>query len=189
MFHLSNFPFLKKTHDVAIKIAIYMSDESHANRNTYTEKAVEELPPLQHFITESNYAIDIGNKKLAPKIYSAFYYKVKLPKDIIRYIGVLVMQRYDSDVFKFLYEKNPIEYKKYALARMLQIIDEITNMHMFCNDIKPENFVIRRIKSTQNSNEANAANIDTPLLYDVRMIDFGTSSCSKKFAIFSRETL
>ena len=73
---------------------------------------------LINFIKEAQYAAELGDKGISPKVYSAFYYKVKNNRaSRLRgsgtAIGIIVMERFQMSCFDALTQ--PPKYIKNSL--------------------------------------------------------------------------
>ena len=93
---------------------------------------------------------------------------------------VIVMESFnEGSVDKFLlgFSKNVymsadelLDKKINVVERMIEIIDKMfEELHLYCTDIKPQNFVLNIEKNTSGDNEIN-----------LKMIDFGTDFCFDK---------
>ena len=126
-------------YNVALKLSIYSEDMGG------------HYPHYIDFEEESQYGMHAAKHKLGPDIYGAFYFKTIFKKSI-RFIGVTIMQRYDMDLDTFLTitdkKEVPALIKKMIIRRMHEIVEQMTESGLFCHDIKPANFVIRKLNIT-----------------------------------------
>ena len=151
-------------YNVALKLSIY------------SENVEDHYPYYIDFEEESQYGMYAARHKFGPDIYGAFYFKTIFKKSI-RFIGVTIMQRYEMDLDTFLIitdkKEVPILIKKMIIRRMHEIVEQMTESGLFCYDIKPANFVIRKLNINDKKRDPN--NINS---WDIRMIDFGINGCT-----------
>lgn len=117
----------------------------------------DKLKNLNDVLYEVEYSYNMSSQMLGPRIYDAFY--VASDKRIRAYI---LMELFDYSVHS-IYSKNLPKMKYYEIhTKLLDIIySQIFDHHMYCVDIKPANFVVKKVKDD----------------YIVRMIDFGGDWC------------
>jgi serine/threonine protein kinase len=129
------------------------------DKNLKDAKYVNES--IKNFYLEVQYSIKMGEQDIGPSIYDSFY-SIK-NKSLYQYI---IMERFDMSVDKWMISKIYPKGSKYIVTNMLEILkNQIFNKHMYCTDIKPQNYVIK------------IGNDGVP--YKVRMIDFGSDFCGK----------
>ncbi len=77
---------------------------------------------------------------ISPLVYNSFYY---IKNNV--FTGVIIMDLYDKSVEEIYYEKlHPYEYI-FIHNEMLRLMKlQIFNLGIYCTDIKPENFVIKK---------------------------------------------
>lgn len=110
-------------------------------------------------VFEIEYSYTMAEQDIGPMIYDAFF--VVSPKHtfIITYILMEVFDGSVDDVYKL---KLPSTVFFDIHAQMLDILyKQIFKHHMYCSDIKPGNFVVKKVGGK----------------YKVRAIDFGTDWC------------
>jgi len=137
---------------------------------------------LINFIKESQYAAELGDKGISPKIYSAFYYDIKNNRaSRLRRsgtaIGIIVMERFQMSVFDAL-TKTPkyVEgrYIQQMLIGVFNVIDRMLEENIYCNDFKPDNFVVNFLRKDPVGEPTLIDNVD------VALIDFSADFCSRQ---------
>jgi len=158
-------------YNIALKIGIYDSEDDLKNK----------------WVVEKNYAIQAGNAKIGPDIYGSFWFRTIFKEngvDRTKYLGIIIMQRYDQSVYDFLLTTNEkkisTRLKRMVIRNMFLIIQKMAEIQLFCLDIKPANFVIRRVNIVSDEGGGGGAEGTEAHTWDMRMIDFGTNGCGKR---------
>ncbi len=115
-------------------------------------------------ISKEIYYCDIVSKNnIGPILYDAFYIIER--GDLTTY---LIMELFDSSVEKLYYSNISNDILRNIHSQMIRLMKiQIYNLKMYCTDIKPENFVVKKIGYK----------------YKVRSIDYGPDWCTlKKFS-------
>jgi serine/threonine protein kinase len=116
---------------------------------------------LDDLYFEVEYSYNMGQQDIGPKVYYAFFYK-NYNEDIITYI---LMEAFDMSVGDAYKSGSFTENQLIDITeQMLHITHkQVYYNHMFCVDVKPVNFVLKKA--------ANGSIV-------VRMIDFGKDWCT-----------
>lgn len=112
---------------------------------------------VRNIVLEIKYSIYMGQYNVGPTIYEAFYTQNR--ETLTCYI---VMEKFDSSIESIYYL--PVSIKEYDVVHnsMLSLLEkQVFELSMYCTDIKPENYVIKR-----NGKHTK-----------IRSIDYGTDWC------------
>ena len=135
-----------------IKIAVKIM------KNDYEKPELNEI--IDNVLYEVEYSYDMASQELGPTIYDAFYVVDRKRQQLTTYIlmeafDYSVSDSYKKDMSVFIYSDIHIQ--------MIDILhSQIFENHMYCTDVKPGNYVVKKVKSE----------------YKVRAIDFGSDWCS-----------
>ena len=136
---------------------------------------------LIDFIKEAQYAAELGDKGISPKVYSTFYYEVKSPnlppRRVPEYVGIIVMERFQMSVLDALMkppQNMKIRYIQQMLTGMFNVIDRMLQENIYCSDIKPGNFVVNFLRR----DPVGFPNVINSV--DVALIDFSAVFCKRQ---------
>jgi hypothetical protein len=141
-------------------------DDSSKNKITFKDASSiasikNSKDTIERLNDEVSNAYKMAKINIGPKIYDAFC--IIFDDFIVQYI---VMERFEGSVFQLL-KKIRIKSSSNLCSVVSQMIGNIEKQiytgHLCCIDIKPENFVYKKKKSS----------------YTIRMIDFDSVFCQK----------
>lgn len=136
------------------KVAVKKIEE---NTKGMSAKRIKHL--INDTISEVDYNYYVSKYNIAPKVYDSFFILTK--KSLLCYI---VMELYTCSVEKLYYEKIPFEDFINIHNQMINLMKiQIFESRLYCTDIKPENFVVKKLSGNE---------------YKIRAIDYGTDWCS-----------
>ena len=151
-------------------------------KNVAIKMQVIKKGKLKDFIKEAQYAAELGDKGISPKVYSAFYYNIQNNRASRlrgsgKAIGIIVMERFQMSCFDALI--HPPQYIKtryiqQMIIGMFNIIDRMLKENIYCSDIKPGNFVVNFIRR-------DPLGFPTVVnIIDVALIDFSAAFCKRQ---------
>ena len=112
---------------------------------------------IQSFTDEVRLSEFMGSLGIGPKVYNAYFAQIERQK----FFQVIVMEQFDMDLHDFYVSENNHAKLNSVTDQMLKIVDLMSMSKVLCTDIKPGNYVVKKVKDKLK----------------VRMIDFGLDFC------------
>jgi serine/threonine protein kinase len=135
------------------RIVQFYDNQAHLNKR------------LDNMSIEVEYSHNMGQQKIGPEVYDAFFYITPGVNDTGSITTFIIMELFDMSV-EDSYKKHKFNFDDYLdiNSQMVEILyRQITYNRMYCVDIKPGNFVVKK---------------DSYGDVTVRMIDFGKDWCN-----------
>lgn len=137
-----------------ISVAVKKIEE---NTRGMSAKRIKHL--INDTISEVDYNYYVSKYDIAPKVYDSFFVLSK--NSLLCYI---IMELYTCSVEKLYYQKIPLADLIKIHNNMIDLMKkQVYESRLYCTDIKPENFVVKKLSGNN---------------YKVRAIDYGTDWCS-----------
>jgi serine/threonine protein kinase len=135
-----------------LKIAVKRIETEYEYKSEINEK-------IDDVLYEVEYSYHMASQNIGPQVYDAFYIINKQRGMIITYI---LMEAFDGSSEKIYEESLSIKQYQDIHQQMIDLLHEqIYDNHMYCVDIKPGNYVVKKVGND----------------FVTRIIDFGKDWC------------